>query len=352
MRWMGSRMNFKPSWHKMAPATTDWREAATRCGIPLSVIHHPTLHVSQLLCSRGERSAAEAACREMLRQRPNDIPVWKWLASFLEVDARFPEAEFCHRRAHELDLRRSGLPEKKIKELLRFRMAAEGYGRGPARAPRVYVSGLFDSCAEDFDGHLRNDLGYCGPELVCGALLRSIRRRRRPLDILDAGCGTGLAGPLLRPRARRLDGVDLSGKMLEKAKAGAFYDKLRQSDLVRFLVENKCSYDAIVAVDVLVYFGSLAPILSHAYGALRRHGLFVFSVEAATSGSYHLAPTRRYVHSEAYLRKCATAAGFRILTMRRETLRLERKQPVPGRVVVLRRQGNGTARTSVKKSSS
>ena len=42
---------------------------------------------------------------------------------------------------------------------------------------------------------------------------------RGELEIVDAGCGTGLLAPHLRPYARRLVGVDLSPKMLEKARA-------------------------------------------------------------------------------------------------------------------------------------
>ena len=40
----------------------------------------------------------------------------------------------------------------------------------------------------------------------------------KALDILDAGCGTGLCGPLLAPYARRLVGVDLSDGMLKHAR--------------------------------------------------------------------------------------------------------------------------------------
>ena len=47
----------------------------------------------------------------------------------------------------------------------------------------------------------------------------------KPVKILDAGCGTGLCGPLLKPWARRLVGVDLSGGMLEKARALQLYDE-------------------------------------------------------------------------------------------------------------------------------
>ena len=48
----------------------------------------------------------------------------------------------------------------------------------------------------------------------------------KQLDVLDAGCGTGLCGPLLAPYARRLIGVDLSEGMLALAKEKHVYDAL------------------------------------------------------------------------------------------------------------------------------
>jgi predicted TPR repeat methyltransferase len=316
---------------------TDWREIAARCGIPGAVLQNPTLIAAQMLCARGEREAAEAACREILHRRHGDVAAWRWLAAFFETQARFAEAEPCYRRAHEIDLLSSGLSGRAFQTMLRFRMAAEGYGRGPARAPSPYVSALFDRCAEDFNHHLRKDLRYRGPELVCGALQQAIGRRKRPLHILDAGCGTGLAAPLLRPLARVLDGVDLSAQMLERARRTSLYDHLTREDLGQFLAGHPGRYHAVVAVDVLVYFGNLAPVFTRARAALRRHGIFVFSVEAAPTGTYVLGPTRRYLHSEAYLRKAATAASFQVMTVRSETLRRESKKPVAGWIVVLRR---------------
>ena len=53
------------------------------------------------------------------------------------------------------------------------------------------------------------------------------------LEVLDAGCGTGLAAPLLGPYARRLVGVDLSGAMLEQARALPQYDELVE-ELTKF----------------------------------------------------------------------------------------------------------------------
>ena len=54
---------------------------------------------------------------------------------------------------------------------------------------------------------------------------------RDKLAILDLGCGTGLAGLAFQPLAARLDGVDLSPAMIEKARARGIYDHLDVADL-------------------------------------------------------------------------------------------------------------------------
>lgn len=46
------------------------------------------------------------------------------------------------------------------------------------------------------------------------------------LDILDAGCGTGLCADVLRPYAKSLVGVDLSPQMLALAAKQQIYDQL------------------------------------------------------------------------------------------------------------------------------
>ncbi|NEU35571.1 methyltransferase, partial [bacterium LRH843] len=84
----------------------------------------------------------------------------------------------------------------------------------------------------------------------------------------DAGCGTGLCGPLLAPYCQRLDGVDLSPKMLEKAKSKQLYDRLSKAELTAFLNNAPDMYDVIIAADVLCYFGDLSRAASGFLNAL------------------------------------------------------------------------------------
>ena len=82
-------------------------------------------------------------------------------------------------------------------------------GRETASLPPAYVTRLFDDYAPKFEEHLVETLLYCGHELMATALDRVAPGRRFRLG-LDLGCGSGLAGRVLRDRVERLVGVDLA----------------------------------------------------------------------------------------------------------------------------------------------
>jgi predicted TPR repeat methyltransferase len=75
----------------------------------------------------------------------------------------------------------------------------------PARASSGYVRAVFDRFAESFDEKLHS-LDYRAPQLVAEAVEAALGTGRGDLEVLDAGCGTGLCGPLLRSYARLLVG--------------------------------------------------------------------------------------------------------------------------------------------------
>ena len=99
----------------------------------------------------------------------------------------------------------------------------------PARGDD-YVRYSFDHFARTFDKKLET-LEYRAPELVAAEVAKAFGEPRAKLDTIDAGCGTGWCGPLLKPYARRLVGVDLSPAMLEKARGRAVYDDLIEAEL-------------------------------------------------------------------------------------------------------------------------
>ena len=105
---------------------------------------------------------------------------------------------------------------------------------GVACSPVEYIVEHFDAFAEGFDAQLVGALGYDIPGKICAAL-QTVAAPGHRYDALDAGCGTGLCGPLLRGLARELTGVDLSPKMLEQAARRGVYDHLVCGELTVFL---------------------------------------------------------------------------------------------------------------------
>jgi predicted TPR repeat methyltransferase len=208
----------------------------------------------------------------------------------------------------------------------------------PLRASDNYVRTVFDTFADTFDVHLQR-LQYRAPELVVEALRAA--GAGEGLRVLDAGCGTGLCAPLLRPFAALLEGVDLSPKMLERARASGRYDALHEGELTAFMLGRAGHYDAIGCADTLCYFGGLDQAAQAAFRALRPGGLFAFSVEAlAESDSaerYRLTHTGRYAHTERYAREALANAGFEPAAVRAAWLRMEAGREVGGYVVVARK---------------
>lgn len=205
----------------------------------------------------------------------------------------------------------------------------------PARASDAYVERMFDEFADSFDAKL-GKLRYRAPGLVADRLAAAGLVADRRLAVLDAGCGTGLCGPLVAPYAARLVGVDLSARMLEQARARGVYHELVKGELVAFLEGHPAAYDVVVSADTLVYFGALDGAARAAARALRPGGLFVFTVEEAVepewAGRFRLNPHGRYSHHRGYVETTLAAAGF-CVEIAGADLRMEAGAPVPGLVV-------------------
>ena len=206
-----------------------------------------------------------------------------------------------------------------------------------------YFRALFDRYADRFDQDLVGKLGYTAPELLRSAVDR-VAPAAAGLRILDLGCGTGLAGVAFKPLASLLAGVDLSPRMVEKARQRRLYDELTVGDVVEAMERAPGGWDLLVAADVLVYIGDLVPVFAAAARALPPGGYFAATVErlpgepAAPAGAtFALGPTRRYAHSEPYVRVTAEAAGFLIRLMEPCSPRREKGIPVPGLLFVAER---------------
>jgi predicted TPR repeat methyltransferase len=281
-----------------------------------------------ILLRDGQPDAAIGDYRHALAAHPGHARARLGLANALRAAGRHDEAIAAYRQAKE-----DGADPTTVDYLL----AALGAGTAPAASPPDYVAALFDQYAPRFDRHLVGELAYRTPELLAQALARHTSAAADK-DVLDLGCGTGLCGPLLRPYAQRLEGVDLSPAMLERAAATGVYDGLACADIVRFLASDGRKWDVLAAADVLVYVGDLAPLFAAAHAALRPGGLFAFSVEALEAGTFALRPSGRFAHAAPYLQALAREHGFALRELAPCTLRRDSDGDVAGLLALLARE--------------
>ena len=205
--------------------------------------------------------------------------------------------------------------------------------------PQDYVRTLFDQYSERFDGALTAGLDYRGPEILLRAVEAVCARTGRAMlfaDVLDLGCGTGLAGGAFRPFAHRMTGVDLSVGMIAQARAKGLYDRLETSDVQNFLAaaDRAESCDLILAADVFVYLGDLAPVFVQAARVLTPAGLLAFTAETHAGEGLLLRDTLRYAHGAAHIRAALEGAQLEPLHVEHISFRTEKGAPVPGLVVI------------------
>lgn len=230
------------------------------------------------------------------------------------------------------------LSEEPDNPILKHHLAALIRPDHAERASDAYVESVFDRFASSFDAKLA-ELEYHAPERVRDAMIEQHPNPAANLDIADAGCGTGLCGPLMQPWAKRLSGFDLSGGMLVGAEARKVYTDLHKAELVAFLDAHPAEFDVIISADTLCYFGQLNDAMRASAKALRPNGLVIFTVEALDDDSqpHRLLPSGRYSHSLPHVSVAATSSGLRVLAIRRVKLRSEAGRAVMGWLITLHR---------------
>lgn len=206
-------------------------------------------------------------------------------------------------------------------------------------SPPEYITSLFDSYADHYESHLLKALDYQVPELLQNALLKVTHPPKQNWDIIDLGCGTGLCGSIVKPYAKTLIGVDLSAKMLEIAAQKNIYDELITSDLTHFLKNKKSTYDLVIAGDVFVYIGDLAPLFSEISTALREKGFLVFNaeIEINEESDFKINQSGRFLHHKKYLEILAANNNFSVAFYQTSITRTQNNEPVYGHIFVLKK---------------
>ncbi|QMV74984.1 methyltransferase domain-containing protein [Comamonas piscis] len=221
-------------------------------------------------------------------------------------------------------------PEDKIYQY--YHQLAQG--EVPAHVPVELTTHMFDDMASVYDMHMVRHLAYQLPKQVADQLLQIYPNRS--FNLLDLGCGTGLLGASLGAIDGYIMGVDMSSKMLEQAAKHKVYYKFHQVNLLEALAATPANtFEAITALDVLIYVGDLQQTLADAYRVLAPGGVLIFSCEHGdvTGPDTQLHAFGRYTHTLSSTVRLAKAAGFDRVDTRDVELRMEAGQAVDGFVV-------------------
>jgi len=270
---------------------------------------------------------AEVYLRKALAGAPGHISALYYLGFLLHRSNRLAEAEHCFRRILSLDPEHANAA---------YFLSVIGVRDVPPQSPVDYIQELFDGYADQFDAHLVDALEYSAPEVMNRMVRRSLGEFPNKLDILDLGCGTGLCARTIADIAESITGVDLSGRMLDKARALGLYDRLVQDDVTSFLEGQENSCDLILAGDLFIYIGDLTAIFPACARALRDGGLMSFSIERSNEERpYSLRSSGRYAQRPDYIAGLAMTAGLHVSAVEDVVLRHEYGDSIAGQIYVL-----------------
>jgi predicted TPR repeat methyltransferase len=278
---------------------------------------------------KGDLAAAADLLLQATELAPGFASAWFTLGEIREQLGERDAAIAAFRKAREVD------PGDRHGASLRLmRLGAEPV----SGMPTAYVQVLFDQYAPRFEAALVGDLGYRGPALLFKAVLwvRSVARKpaffKRAIDL---GCGTGLAAAAFAKNVDRFIGIDLSPRMIEKARATGLYAELEVADMLRGLRSKlEASAELILAADAMVYVADLMPVLAEANRVLAPGGMLAFTTETHDGDGVILGEGLRYAHSADHVRASVEAAGLDVSQLEDRSARNEDNVPAPGLVVV------------------
>lgn len=283
------------------------------------------------LMQAGRVAEAATALLALVTDGADDAQAWAWLGRARLRLGEAASAREAFERARALD------PDDAV--VAHF--LASLSGDLPARVEGDYIQQLFDDFADRFELTLVDRLGYSVPARLA-ALLRA-QGADAARSVLDLGCGTGLMAVELARESRVIDGVDLSPRMLERARAKGVYRDLVAAEIGAFLADARGRWwELVVAADVFVYVAALAPMFAAVRERLAPGGWFAFSLESSAGAAVELLPaTGRYRHASSEALRELERAGFVGIVREALVIRHEVGQPVAGELVIARAPASG-----------
>jgi predicted TPR repeat methyltransferase len=240
---------------------------------------------------KGDLAAAADLLLQATELASDFVSAWFTLGDIREALGEHDAAIVAFRNAHAAD------PGDRHGASLRLmRLGAEQV----SDMPRGYVRTLFDQYAPRFEAALVDDLFYRGPAILFKAVLWVHAVARKPTFFkraIDLGCGTGLAAAAFASNVDRFIGIDLSPRMIEKARLTGFYAELEVDDMLEGLRgKPETSAELILAAGAMVYVADLMPVLAEARRVLVAGGVFAFTTETHGGEGVIVGAGLRYAH--------------------------------------------------------
>lgn len=136
----------------------------------------------------------------------------------------------------------------------------------------------YDAIATQFaDDRSKSEVHECVADFV---------KRLKPGDsVLDIGCGTGIPNAkYISKKGLMVTGIDISTKLINKAKKNTSKVKFIQADIAEFQTNE--GFDGIIAWDSLFHLrlNEHEPVFRKIYSFLKFNGFFLFTHGGGTGG--------------------------------------------------------------------
>ena len=273
--------------------------------------------------SQGNIQKALEALNMLVEKNPRDALLFNMLGGCFASIGQIEMAINNYQKALEFEPDYA-IPKHMINSLT---------GHTSKEPPKQYVKNLFDDYAHRFNDALVNNLQYSLPFIIKDLILQSNSKKYQYKNVIDLGCGTGLAGKDLREISINLTGFDISENMIYEAEKLDTYDTLIVGDIVEKLNESQDKFDLLVALDVLIYIGDVQSIFKAIRKSCKTDSLFVFSVEIQDENGYSLLKSSRYAHSDEYIMN-QTKGLFDLVNSQNVRLRKEGENWIEGKIYV------------------
>ena len=281
-------------------------------------------NLANTLQELGRLEEAESSYIRAITLNPNYADAYSNLGSTLKKLGRLDEAKASYKKAIALN------PENSSAKHMLVALT----GNTTKTAPRDYVEELFDNYAARFESSLIDKLEYEIPRNIAEMIIKESKSDFL-VSIADLGCGTGLFGTEIIEICKRLEGVDISEKMLAEAKKKNIYNKLIKQDIIAYLSKTHLNFDYFVSTDVFVYIGDLYEVFRLIKSRNQKGGKLAFSTENSNGDSFFLEQSGRYSHSKKYIESLCKKFDYKLCHFETKRLRKEDNKYIIGGLYLL-----------------